>query len=166
MPYEIVKLAQRVLACRVRWTITILWTIYVFLSFIKMVSLWEGDWCFLHLEQNEFFEDVLLESFCRQKGSITEKGDIWKQSEQEGGVISEFGRLWRRSWCIPAASWAADRMERSFLEPLERLYGACCNTENCQGTDSGQASWKSSPARKKWKGKFHWNPFGCVSITE
>lgn len=28
---------------------------------------------------------------------------------------------------------AADRMEGHFLDPLERLYGVCCNTESCQG---------------------------------
>lgn len=54
----------------------------------------------------------------------------------------EHSRVWEtleKIIMISADSWAADRMERGFLEPLETLNGVCWNTENCQGAGSGQA---------------------------
>lgn len=56
MLYEFEKLAQTVLVWRVWWAITILSTVYLFFPFIKVMGLWEYDWCFLHLEQTELFE--------------------------------------------------------------------------------------------------------------
>lgn len=52
----------------------------------------------------------------------------------------EHTRVWENlekiMMCI--CSCAADRMEGGLLEPLERVCRVCCNTENCQGGDSGQ----------------------------
>lgn len=93
-------------------------------SFIKVVDLWEvTDVSFIWIRQSFLREDVLLESFWRPKGSISERRGYMKTQWARRWSTPEFGRLWRRWWCISAVVVLTGWKEafRSFKEALWSL---------------------------------------------